>query len=86
MIFTGFSPETLQFFKDLAISHNKPRFETRRRDDDACVLKPARDLVVTLGKRQRALAPDIMADPRVNKSAFRIYRDMRFSKYVIQLH
>ena len=48
-------------------------------------MEPAREFVIALGERLRQLAPNVMADPRVNKSIFRIYRDTRFSKYVTQL-
>lgn len=80
MTFSGFSPETLQFFTRLRANNHKPWFEAHRSDYEVNVMEPARELVVALGERLRALAPNIMADPRVNKSIFRIYRDTRFSK------
>ncbi len=43
-------------------------------------MNPARSFVVTLGERLRKIAPGINADPRVNKSLFKIHRDTRFSK------
>ncbi len=86
MSFTGFPPEALKFFAELSINNEKPWFEAHRSDYDNYVIEPSRDFVIALGERLRELAPNIMADPRVNKSIFRIYRDMRFSKYVTQLH
>ena len=83
--FTGFHPESLQFFKDLKANNNKPWFDAHKPDYERYVLAPARDFVVALGKRLRELSPDVVADPRVNKSIFRIYRDIRFSKCVTQL-
>jgi len=80
MKFNGFPHQTLQFFSELAINNNKPWFETHRDDYDSYVLEPSREFVIALGKQLRQLAPGIMADPRVNKSIFRIYRDTRFSK------
>ena len=79
MAFTGFSPETLKFFSELAINNNKLWFDAHRADYDAHVLEPAREFVLVIGERLRELAPNVMADPRVNKSIFRIYRDTRFS-------
>ena len=78
--FSGFSKNTLQFLTDLEANNNKPWFDTHRSDYDNYFLAPARDFVVALGERLRALSPDVVADPRVNKSIFRIYRDIRFSK------
>lgn len=80
MTFKGFSPETLIFFTDLAANNNKTWFEAHRRDYDNFVMEPSREFVITLGERLRKLAPNVMADPRVNKSIFRIHRDTRFSK------
>jgi uncharacterized protein (TIGR02453 family) len=80
MSFTGFSPETLKFFSELAINNNKPWFDNHRADYDSYVLEPSREFVLAIGERLQELAPNVMADPRVNKSIFRIYRDIRFSK------
>jgi uncharacterized protein (TIGR02453 family) len=80
MTFSGFPPEALNFFAELAINNNKSWFEMHRSDYDNYVMAPSRDFVVALGERLRDLAPNVMADPRVNKSIFRIYRDIRFSK------
>ena len=78
--FTGFPKETHQFFTDLAANNNKPWFDVNKPDYENYVLAPARDFVVALGERLRDLSPGVVADPRVNKSIFRIYRDIRFSK------
>ena len=80
MSFTGFPPEALNFFAELSVNNEKPWFEAHRSDYDNYVIEPSRDFVIVLGERLRKLAPNIMADPRVNKSIFRIYRDIRFSK------
>jgi uncharacterized protein (TIGR02453 family) len=80
MTFNGFSPQTIKFFADLAVNNNKPWFEAHRADYDNFVLGPARAFVLTIGERLKDIAPQVMVDPRVNKSIFRIYRDIRFSK------
>ena len=80
MIFNGYFPETLTFLTELAANNNKPWFDTHRTDYETYVLEPSRAFVIALGDRLRDLAPEVMADPRVNKSIFRIYRDTRFSK------
>ncbi|MCJ7703061.1 MAG: DUF2461 domain-containing protein [Anaerolineales bacterium] len=78
--FNGFPKESLQFFTDLKANNNKPWFDANKPDYENYVLAPARDFVVALGESLRDLSPDVVADPRVNKSIFRIYRDIRFSR------
>ena len=43
------------------------------------VLVPARDFIVAMGDKLKMIAPGVHADPRVNKSIFRLNRDIRFS-------
>jgi uncharacterized protein (TIGR02453 family) len=80
MMFRGFPSEALKFFSELAVNNNKPWFDDHRADYDTYVLEPSREFVLAIGERLQELAPKVMADPRVNKSIFRIYRDTRFSK------
>lgn len=80
MSFNGFPHETIQFYADLADNNDKSWFDAHRGDYEAYALEPARGFVVAMGEQLRKLAPNIMADPRINKSIFRIYRDTRFSK------
>jgi uncharacterized protein (TIGR02453 family) len=78
--FNGFSPEALKFFTELKVNNNKPWFEAHKPDYQAYILEPARAFVLALGEKLFELSPNVMADPRVNKSIFRIHRDTRFSK------
>ncbi len=78
--FNGFSKKTLTFFKSLAANNNKTWFDEHRNEYDKYVLEPARDFILDMGSRLKKIAPGINADPRVNKSLFRINRDTRFSK------
>ncbi len=80
MTFNGYFPETLTFLTELAANNNKSWFDSHRTDYDTYVLEPSRDFVIALGERLRQLAPNVMADPRINKSIFRIHKDTRFSK------
>ena len=84
--FPGFQKETSKFFSELAANNNKTWFDANKPVYENYVLTPARDLVVTLGEALMALSPNVVADPRVNKSITRIYRDVRFSKYTTQLN
>ena len=78
--FNGFPKKGLTFFKNLAANNNKTWFEEHRSDYDKYVLDPARDFILDMGRRLKKIAPDVNADPRVNKSLFRLNRDTRFSK------
>jgi uncharacterized protein (TIGR02453 family) len=78
--FTGFREDTLRFYRDLAINNKKEWFDDHRGDFEEHVMAPARDFVIDMGERLKIIAPNVKADPRVNKSLFRINRDVRFSK------
>lgn len=43
-------------------------------------MAPARAFVTAFGDRLRAIEPSISAVPKVNRTIFRIHRDIRFSK------
>lgn len=78
--FPGFPKPCLTFFRNLAKNNNKTWFDEHKGDYAEHVLAPARGFVLALGERLRKISPGIQADPRVNRSLFRINRDTRFSK------
>ena len=78
--FKGFPKETLAFFRGLTKNNDKQWFEKHRGDFDDQVIEPARAFVSAMGERLQKIAPGVVADPRVDKSIFRIHRDTRFSK------
>ena len=80
MPFPGFPKGCVEFLQKLKKNNRKAWFEKHKEDYENYVLNPARDFVVAMGERLPAISPDIHADPRVNKSLFKIYRDVRFSK------
>ena len=77
--FEGFSTETLGFFKELKLNNNKQWFDSNRKNYEDSVLSPAKSFITAMGKKLAILVPTINADPRTNKSLFRINRDTRFS-------
>jgi len=77
--FEGFYKETLYFFRTLEENNNKPWFDQNRQVYEDYVVAPAKSFVVSMGEKLKKLAPGINADPRTNKSLFRINRDVRFS-------
>ena len=78
--FVGFYPETIQFFNELKENNNRLWFEDNKHLFEKDVLVPARLFIVEMGKKLKTLASQVVADPRVDRSIFRIYRDVRFSK------
>lgn len=78
--FEGFNKKSLKFFRDLKKNNNKAWFDANRNIYQEEVIEPARLFISAMGSKLKRLAPDINADPRVNKSIFRINRDIRFSK------
>lgn len=83
--FNGFSKESIQFYRDIKQNNNKLWFEGHKTEFERYVMNPAKDFVVSMGESLKTIAPNVHADPRVNKSIFRIYRDTRFSKDVAKL-
>lgn len=78
-VFSGFTKETVRFFTGLRRNNNKDWFEGNREIYNRHVMAPAKLFVMAMGERLREIAPWIVAEPRVNKSIFRINRDTRFS-------
>ena len=77
--FDGFPREGVQFLIQLRQNNNRDWFHAHQPDFERYVMEPARDFVVAMGEKLAPLAPGIHADPRTDKSIFRIYRDTRFS-------
>ena len=77
--FNGFPPETVTFFTQLKEDNNKPWFDAHKPDYQKYVMEPTQEFIEEMGLKLKQLSPGIHAEPRVNKSIFRIYRDTRFS-------
>jgi uncharacterized protein (TIGR02453 family) len=78
--FNGFPVEALDFLADLSLNNHRGWFDENRATCDEFVIAPARAFVEAFGERLHERRPDIVADPRVDKSIFRMHRDVRFSK------
>ena len=71
---------TLNFLNKLSKNNNKEWFEKNREFFKSDFLQPALQFVVDLGEKIQTIAPNIMAVPKIDKSIFRLHRDIRFSK------
>ena len=77
--FPGFPPATMKHLRALAQNNNRAWFDENRVGFEAGVMDPAKAFVVALGERLGKLAPDLVAEPRTDRSIFRLHRDVRFS-------
>lgn len=77
MEFQGFSKKTLGFLQAIKQNNNKEWFEAHRTEYETLILYPSRLFVVEMGEHLQALVPTINAEPKINKSLYRIYRDTR---------
>lgn len=78
MAFNGFTPATIQFFKDLQHNNYKEWFEEHRSVYDNELVKPFKELIATLTPTMYNIDPQFELRP--HRVLSRIYRDVRFSK------
>lgn len=77
MSFSGFPPKALDFLRKIRSNNNKEWFESHRGEYETLILEPSRAFVEEMGEHLMALEPTINAEPKINKSLFRIFRDTR---------
>ncbi len=77
MEFKGFDKQTLPFLKAIRENNNKEWFEAHRSEYENYILNPSRAFVEEFGEHLMALEPTINAEPKINKSLYRIFRDTR---------
>jgi uncharacterized protein (TIGR02453 family) len=75
-----FPDSTINFLKSLSRNNNKDWFNKNRERFDFEFLQPAIQFVVDMGEKLTSIAPNINAVPKIDKSIFRLHRDVRFSK------
>jgi len=73
-----FTSESLRFLADLAKNNRREWFDPRKEEYKQKVLAPMLELVSQLNENLASFAPTFRIDPQ--KSIFRVYRDIRFSK------
>jgi len=76
----SFPQSAIRFLTTLSKNNNKEWFEKNRVRYDFELLQPAIQFVIDLGEKLLDLSPNINAVPKIDKSIFRLYRDIRFSK------
>src|SRR5947209_6587562 len=76
--FSAFPKEGLQFLRSLKRNNNREWFQKHRSNYEQHIKQPMADLIEALHMDFQEFAPEMIASPKV--SAYRIYRDTRFSK------
>ena len=78
MQFKGFPKEGIAFLKRLKQNNTKEWFEAHRSEYEQYIVEPNRAYVMEMGETLQMLVPFIHAEPKINRSLFKIYRDSRF--------
>src|SRR2546422_10517432 len=76
--FAAFPEQGLQFLRSLKRNNNREWFQRHKGIYEQHVKQPMTDLIDVLAAEFQQFAPEMLASPKV--SAYRIYRDTRFSK------
>ncbi len=80
MSFNGFSKKGIEFLKELEKNNTKEWFELHRHIWQKEIKDVSSSFVLEMGETLQILLPEINFEPKVGKSLFKIYRDVRFSK------
>ena len=75
-----FTKDTIKYFSRLKRNNNRRWYDAHREELEQNVMEPARIFIMHMGDCLRQIAPDIQAIPQIDKSIFRLHRDVRFSK------
>ncbi|NWF89148.1 MAG: DUF2461 domain-containing protein [Ignavibacteriaceae bacterium] len=71
---------TAEFIAKLSHNNSREWFESHRDEYKSMFLEPAQEFVIEMGRKLQTIRPNIIAIPKVDKSIFRLHRDVRFSK------
>ena len=76
----AFPQSAIKFLTALSKNNSREWFEKNRVRYDFEFLQPAQQFVIDLGEKLTSISPNINAIPKIDKSIFRLHRDVRFSK------
>jgi uncharacterized protein (TIGR02453 family) len=76
--FSGFPKEGLQFLRSLKRNNNREWFQEHKHIYEESLKRPMAELIAIVAADFQKFAPEMVATPK--SSAYRIYRDTRFSK------
>lgn len=67
------------FLSRLKKNNTKEWFQDHKTEFESDVLDPARDFVLQYGSMLKDVVPELVVEPKINGSIFKLYRDTRFS-------
>lgn len=76
--FSGFTPESLAFFRALSANNSRPWFEAHRQEYETLLLDPLKALAEELSSFMLAIDAELVTLP--SRVISRIHRDTRFSR------
>ena len=76
MDFVGFKG-AIPFLETIRKNNTKEFFEANRDEYERVILNPSKAFVVEMGEHLMALEPNVTPEPKINKSLFKMYRDIR---------
>jgi len=79
-VLKDFPQKTAAFLSKLSKNNKREWFEANRGLYNSDFLEPAIEFIVEMGDKLIDLDHEIMAIPKIDKSIFRLHRDVRFSK------
>jgi uncharacterized protein (TIGR02453 family) len=74
-----FSLETTHLLASLRKNNNREWYQKNKSRLEDFLLAPARELVVEVGRNLARMTDGLVADPRIDRSIYRLHRDVRFS-------
>ncbi len=77
-MFNGFSRDGIKLLDEIACNNTKEYFLSQKQRYDIEILNINRAYVEEMGEYLQILTPNLSAEPKVNYSLFKIYRDSRF--------
>lgn len=80
MNFQGFPKETIEFLFELTDNNNREWFSDNKYRYENYFKEPCFQFISALGESLCKIRPNIQAIPKINKSLFRLNKDVRFSK------
>ena len=78
MQFNGFPKEGLAFLSQIITNNSKEWLDAHKEEYEHFIVTPNKAYVEEMGEHLQILVPTIHAEPKTNRSLFRIYRDARF--------
>lgn len=79
-VLKNFPRRTAGYLNKLLKNNNREWFEANRKSYNADFLEPLIYFIEEMGDKLLKLDPEITAIPKIDKSIFRLHRDVRFSK------